>query len=490
MKTMNRLLFAAWLILGDAAAMGQELAAGPKLTLDDAIRLVLDKNQSIKVDTFSRAIARADLLAAEGQFDPAVNFSRRYSEDATPAVADPPIPFLTKTDTYSLSLGFSMPWGGTYSLAGQATGDRVLGNPLANQYASFGGITVTQPLLRGFGFGANLLTVRLAKADRAISDWTFRQTVMDAVRAAIFAYSDLVLAHENLRIAQRTRELAAGSLAESEKRYKVGFYSESDTTQARAQVASREEGILLAQRAVRDRDNALRQLMGEGTFSLSGPLLVIETPAAADIDAEPARDLKKAYELRPDYQATRLGLVRYRATEISARNQLLPQVDVVGSYGYSGLDADFATSRRMVGNEENRSYSAGVVVTVPLTFAEGRGRASAARLSLRQAEASLQLLEQAIALSVTTAAGQIETARERVKATRVSSDLANQALDAGQKKLLAGTGSTFEILSLQLNVSGAESSMYGAIADLRRAIANYEHETGTTLERHHLSVGY
>ena len=52
----------------------------PHLTLDDAVRLALANNQSLKVDAFSRAAARADLLAAYGAFDPAVNFGRSYGQ--------------------------------------------------------------------------------------------------------------------------------------------------------------------------------------------------------------------------------------------------------------------------------------------------------------------------------------------------------------------------------------------------------------------------
>ena len=477
-------------LLACPAARAAEPPAPPSLTLDDAIRLVLDRNQGIKVDALSREIARADLLAAEGRFDPSLNFRRSYAENGAPIGQDPLIPYLTKTDSYSLSFDGLLPWGLTYSLGGQAANSRSLGNAFANEYASFGGITVTEPLLRGFGFGSNLLTVRLAKADRAISDWQFRQTVIDTVRQTIFVYSDLALAHENLRIAQRTRDLAASLLAENEKRFRIGTLSQNDVTQARAQVASRDEGILLAQRAVRDGDNALRQLMGEGAFTLDGPLLGIETPPEPEMAVQPAEDVRRALDLRPDYQAARLGLVKDRASESSARNALLPRVDLVASYGYNGLDADFAASRRMVADADNRSYSAGVVVSVPLTFAEGRGRARAARLVLRQAEADLRLLEQTIALNITAAAGQIETARQRVAAARVSYDLANQALEAELKKLRAGTSTTFVVLSLQQNLSGVESGMYRALADERRAVANYERETGTTLVRHHLSDGF
>src|SRR3546814_18359239 len=63
-------------------------------------------------------------------------------------------------------------------------------------------------------------------------------------------------------------------------------------------------------------------------FPVEPEALVIE-PAdnVMDSPVNPAEDLKLALDIRPDYQAARLGLVKLRAAESSARNQLLPQLD-------------------------------------------------------------------------------------------------------------------------------------------------------------------
>lgn len=462
------------------------LPAAP-LSLDAAIRLALEKNQTIKVESFGRGIARANVLAAAGAFDPALNFRRNYSENDSPVSTAPLVKQLTQTDDYSLTLDGLLPWGLSYSVGGSAQNRRGTFNAFRDNYETFGGVTVTQPLLRGFGFGANLYGVRIAKADRGISDQDYRQTVINTVTSVILTYNNLVQARENLRIATLSRNLAAQLLDENEKRFKVGSLSDADVTQARARVANREESILLAERTAQDVENQLRLLIGDLNFVAAGPTLEVEPLAPADeLTPQPAADLKKAYDLRPDYQAARLGLVKRRAGDTLARNQLLPRLDAVGSYGYSGVDADFAASRRQVGQEDNRAYSAGLVVSVPLTFAEGRGRARAARLGLRQAEADLTRLEQDIALAVTNAAGQLESTRRRVAATRAAYELAKQALEAEVKRLRAGTSSTFFVLQLQENLAAVENSQVRALADQRRATANYERELGTTLERHRI----
>ena len=487
---MRRFIFMALLSTCVGAAVAQEAGAfaGPHLSLDDAIRLALDRTKTIKVEAFSRTIARANLLETFGRFDPSINFRRSYDEDGSPVAAGLLVTQLTRTDDYSLTLDGLTPWGLIYSLGGSAQNRRGTFNGFADNYSTFGGITVTQPLLRGFGFGANLVNVRIAKADRGIADWTFRQSAITTVTRVVIAYGDLVFANENLRIARRARDLVASLVVSNERRFKAGSISESDVLQARAQAAQRGEGILFAERALRDSDNALRQLIGEETFSLTGPLLVVDLPQPSDLSVKPAEDLKTAYDLRPDYQGARLGVVKRRANHSFARNQLLPRVDFVGSYGYSGLDRDFSGSRRMVSDEDHRSFSAGVVVSVPLTFSEGRGRARAARLEMQQAEADIERLAQDIALSVTAAAGQIETTRQRVGATRTAFELASQALAGELKKLQVGTTSTFVVLNLQTNLTSIETNLSRALADQRRAFANYERELGITLQRHSIEL--
>jgi outer membrane protein TolC len=495
---MRRSLTLACLLLSAVLALspGERLAAqeaAPALTVDDAIKLALANNRSIKVDTYTRSIARANLLAAYGQFDPALNFSRSKSQTYSLSLASPdngflPPATLVQTDNYVLALGGAMPWGLSYSIGGSAQNQRGTYNGFSNAFQTFGGIQITQPLLRGFGFGANLLGVRVAKADRAISDWQYRQTVIDTVTNVVVAYSNLDLAHQYLSAAQRSRDGAATLLAENEKRFKVGAISDNDVTSARARTALREQSVLVAEQAVRDADNQLRLLLGEGVFSNDGPLLAIESPPPPDLAIRPAADLKKAYELRPDYQQAHFSLSKSRYNESSARNQLLPQVDFVGSYGYSGLDQNFAVSRRMVFNQENRAYSAGLQVTVPLTFAEGRGKARAARLQRQQAEAQLKLLEENIALSVVSAADDVETTRKRVAATRTAQKLNEDLLQAELKRLRAGTGSTFNVLYQQDQLNQADTEFFQALADQRRAVADYQHEIGTTLDDYHITL--
>ena len=91
-------------------------------------------------------------------------------------------------------------------------------------------------------------------------------------------------------------------------------------------------------------------------------------------------------------------------------------------------------------------------------------------------------------MSVTAAAGQIETTRQRVAVTRQAYELQQQVLEDEQKKYKAGTSSTYFVLQEQENLAFIQSSYAHALADQRRAQANYDREIGRTLERYQLKV--
>jgi outer membrane protein len=461
----------------------------PVLTLNDAIRLALANNRSLKVVSYSRGIARANWLSQVGAFDPTLNFGRSYSEsrelDSLGAVQLDEV----RTNSYSLSLQGQTPWGLTYSVGGTSQNQGDLYSGFAPDFLTFGGFQVTQPLLKGFGFGANLEGVRIAKANRSISDWAYRQAAMSTVTGVVIAYSNLLQAHETLRIARKFKDLLDSTADGTEKSFAIGYVSKSDVITARARATGQEESVLISERAVRDAENQLRLLLGQDAFPTDQPLYALEPMGPPDdVVVRPQEDLQLALNQRSDYQQARLGLVIDRAGSAAARNGLLPEVDFVGGYGYNGVATAFSASRQMVFDRMNPSYSAGIQVSIPLTFAQARGRARAARLQLEQDDEGLRFLEANIALQLATAAGQIETTRKRVAADRAAYDLANQALEAEVKKFHAGTSNILFVLELQGDLASSEISVSNAVAAQQQAAANYTLQLGSTLRRHNISL--
>ena len=484
---------------GQAPSTGSGQAATPApgletLTVDDAVNRALAKNFAIKISGFSASIASAGVTEALGKFDPVINASYQYAENRDPLLtfSSPGLRDTTwdKSDTYDVSLGGLMPWGMSYRLGGTSVKSNGTFNNYADQYDSFGGISGTQPLLRDAGFGATLASVRIARTNRQISEWQFRQSVIDTVTQTMRAYFDYGYAQAVLRSATRSRDLAASLLAENEKRFKIGSMSEYDVTSARSRVATREDQVLQAERQVLDSENFLKQLITDdrSTGLLTQHFTFVLPPVAPVVVVDPAADFPVALQHRPDYQQARLVLQRTGIDRRLQRNQLLPRVDLVGSYGYNGLDTTHSASQQQVKDSDYRSYSWGVVASVPLTFTTERGRYRASKLREQQAETQLQDLEQNIVVLVGNAAGQIETAQKRIQANRRARELAQATLDAEEKRLRAGQGSTFFVAQQQELLAFAEVQEASAHADYHKALAEYDRQLGVTLEKRQIAI--
>ncbi len=496
MFTPRRLLSALFLSLAPLcfAAEGTPAPSGEVLTLNDAIQHALAKNYSIQIRGYDASIAAAGVTESLGKFDPVLSGSYNHEENRNPLLtfSAPGVRDETRdeTDTYDFSARGLLPWGMTYRLGTTTTNARGTFNGYADNFDSFAGVSATQPLLRDFGFGATLASIRIARTNRHISEWQFRQSVIDVVTQVIRAYHDLNFANAYLRSARRSRDLAASLVAENEKRFKVGSMSEYDVTSARARLASREENVLLAGRQVLDAENYLKQLISDDrTTGLLDRHFVIEAPAPPPVVvADAAADFRIALDKRPDYQQAKLVAKR---TSINARqqlNQLLPRLDLVGSYGYNGLDTDRAASRRQVQDRDYRSYSWGVVASVPLTFTTERGRYRAAKLQQRQAETQLEQVEQNIVVLVGNAAGQIETTQKRIEADRRARELAQATLNAEEKRLRAGQSNTFFVAQQQEILTFAEIQEANALSDYAKALAEYDRQLGVTLEKLNIAI--
>jgi len=494
MPIPRRLIALLFFPLAAQFALAQSAPADPagaeKITLSEAIQRALAKNFSIKVQGFDAAIAAAGVTQALGKFDPVLNGNYTYSSSDNPSLIDTSTGLrnpagVVDSDSTSLSLDGLLPWGMTYQLGATSTNTRGTFNAYANNYSTFAGVTGTQPLLRNFGFGATLATIRIAQANRGIGQWQFQQQVINTVTNVTYAYNELNFAYAVLRSATRSRDLAADLLAENQKRYKVGNVSEYDVTSAASRMASREEGILFAEQGVRESENALKQLItDEKTPAMLGQHIAVESlPPAPIVVVDAAADFHTALDKRPDYQQARLALSRDDVSSRLARNQMLPRVDLVGSYGYNGYDTSLKVSRQQVRDQDYNAYSWGVVVSVPLTFTTERGRYRAARMQKLASETQLQQVEQNIVVAVGNAAGRIETAQKRVQATLQARKLAQAVLDAEVKRLRAGQSSTFFVAQQQEILSGAEVNEARAQADYHEALADYDRQLGVTLEK-------
>ena len=475
------------------------------LNLEDAILMALGKNFQIRAERFTPQIARARQLSASGKFDPIAEVSVTYDENnqelrsLNNELVDPvTLPGGETPDLFARTSGLEVdssiaglsPWGLTYDIGASTT--KTTDNRISNdRFNSFFGISLTQPLLKNFGTDVNLAQLRIARADRAISEWTLRERVIQVVTDTVNTYCELYFAKENLGVEERSRSLAAQLLADNLKRAEIGVMSPLDVLQARADLAAREEKVLVAMRAMLDNENFLKQLVTDEVFRvLQTRLEIASLPELPDAKADKEKDFPLAFQMRPDYRQALLDLQKRQINVVFARNQNLPRLDLVASFGINGIDTSLAESFQRVGGQKNNNFAwtAGVVGSLPIPNRTARGELEARNLETARALVELKRLEQSILVEADNAAGQIETTRERIAATSAALDFAQKTLEAAQARLASGTTTTFEVLQFQRDLATAEINAVRARADHIRAIAAYARVTGLTLTRNRIAV--
>lgn len=470
----------------------------PTLNLDyrKAIQLALEKNFQIQVEQFSPQIAKARQLSESGRFDPRAEASYTYSQNRRDLRSldpgfDSGISDTPGADRFADSSGNEFdttingltPWGLDYDFGATLTRNTNSRSTFDESYDSFVGVTINQPLLRNFGTDVNLAQIRIARADQAISTWAVEARVIDVVTETILIYNDLYFSIRNLEVERRSRELAAQTLRDNQKRAEIGVMSPLDVLQAQSDVASREERVLVAERAVADNENFLKQLVtDEVTSILQTDVVIAPPPFDFQVQFDEARDLRLAFDRRPDYRQALLEIQKRNINVVFTKNQALPRLDLVGSLGLNGISDDLASSLSNVTGPSNLAATAGAIFSVPIPNRTGRGNIQISQLEVARALVDLKRLEQTIFIEADNAAGQIDTTRKRIDATRVAREFSARTLEAAQVRLTSGTATTFEVLQFQRDLAQAEINEVRALTDHQKAIAEYARRTGRTLE--------
>lgn len=454
------------------------------LSLEEAITKALDRNFAIRVERFEPRVAREGIRLASGAFDPVIesSYSYDFNEFRAYSVDD-------EEASFRLGVGSTLPWGTQWEAAIEAS-DRTTPfdfqtGGFTDSVSSFAGIMVTQPILRNFGFTGTYSPVRVARENYRISWQGFRARVMDTVEETISAYQNLYFAQQNLRIAVRNRDLALQLLDDNRKRVETGAMAPLDIVQAESETALREVSVISARSFLRQAENALKSLIWDDPASVLDLKLEIDEPAAPRrFDPDPGRDYRLALEHRPEYLATLSGLSIREIELKQVRRNALPQLDLVGSIGRRGVDRTLRDSVDEAFDDGDSSYSVGAVFSLPFPNRTRSAEKVQAYLRRNQAELGLQQLEQQIRLQLDDAATRMTADWDRILAARTARELAEKSLDAEEKKLQAGTSSTFVVLRLQGDLANAEIREINALTDYAVSLAEYHRVRGRILEQY------
>jgi outer membrane protein TolC len=464
------------------------------LTLRECIERALENNLEIKFQRITPTIQTWGVMGAQGVYDPTLTGSLYNFGTTTPQLGFS-AEDRTKEWQGNVGLNGKLPTGASYDFSALSAHD--WGNvfltsasvPITNvdQTSGNAGLTVTQPLLKNFGFGVNAATIRIARENRTIAIQNFVQFVMNTISNVATAYYELVYAIENHNAYVENRELARELLDQNRIQERVGTMSPLDVIQAEAGVAESEQNVITSARTIKDNENTLKRLICQQVSEFGSATLVpVDYPPVEMVALDVAECTRRAFQMRADYQSAYHSLVSQNITVQFNRNQLWPEVDLAGTYGFNGIGRHFSSYYDNLSSDRSPYWDVGVVLTVPLGNRQARANYHMAKLDADQALLSLKSLEQDIVVAVDDAVGHVETNLKSVEAARAATRLAQESLDAEKKKLLAGTSTTFLVLQAQSQLETTRAAQIRAEADYHESLVALDVAEGTILEKNNI----
>lgn len=480
--------------VGAVAVSAQTNVVRP-MSLNEAIQLAIKHNFNVQIEQLEPRIARFNYEVAESFYDPTLDFSvvHRNStrEGGVNETTGEPFPS-TSTETTTISGGIvgALPIGLTYDFGPSITHNTgsSRGNPF-DLYEGSLGITMRQPLLRNFRIDSARRNILIARKSIEISEYGLSYQLMAVINQVEQAYYDLIFARESIKVQEKALELAERLVAENRRKVEVGTLAPLEQAQAESQAAVARADLFSAQVNYQVQQNALKNLITDRYEEWHGvEIIPTERLVVVREEFDIMESWRRGLSYRPDLNQLRVDLERRDINLRYQRNQMLPALDLVGSYGRNALAEDFGGVWSDFRRERSPTYSFGAVLSVPLSRRGPRNAYNITKAEIEQAELALQSAEQTVMVQIDNA---IKTARislERVEATRAAREYAEQALAAEEKKLEAGRSTSFVVLQLQRDLTRARSEESRAVADYHKALSNVAFNEGSTLLNHNLEL--
>ncbi|MBI1951340.1 MAG: TolC family protein [Acidobacteria bacterium] len=504
----------------------QETASGPAyvLSLEDATRAALENNLDIVVRAYDPLRSEAQVIVAEANLDPLLNGTATSSNTQRPS----PSAFVRSSRTHDFLTSFVDPLltGGRYQVDLEAfdnTAETIF-NPSTKEFDTSWKVSITQPLLRNLGPRTARTFIVAARNTLGISQSRFRQTVIDTLSAAEKAYWDLNFALMNLKTSQAALQLALDFLEQNRIKVRVGTLAPIEITQAEAQVADREEAVIVAENLVRTAEDSLRRVMNVPQDSpvWSQPIEPSDPLPLVEQSPDMEESVSSAQQHRPDLEQARLDLKTRENDLAFRRNQKRWGLDLKGEYGKIGIgqevpdvlvvcnvtepDTGFcldSTTTPTGGTLVHGSYGdslddlrrganldwrVSLTLGIPIGNRQAMANYTDSQYALTQAQRNLEALELSARVQVRDAVRAVQTTLKRVKSAQVNVRLQREKLSAEQKKFENGMSTSFQVLQFQTDLFQAQSRENLALVDYNKAQVELERVQGTLLDARNMAM--
>ncbi len=402
--------------------------------------------------------------------------------------------------------------------------------------------TLTQPLLNGFGLLPNTRYIIEQKNSIKVANSLFAQQVIAVVTQTSNDYWELVYDRQNVKVQEAAVGVSQKLWEDNKKQLEIGTMAPLDVLTAESQLATDQQNLIVAQTTKLQQETVLlndiaKNLLAKDVAGIEiVPTTAISTPDV--VENIPLQDaVQEAWRKRPELYQADLNLKNSQIEVKVLRNALLPSLNAYVQYQSQGLNgtgfnttesnttfvADPASplvdangvpiliggnavfagvpasttavthggvgdALSQVFKNQYPTYSAGVTLTMPLRNRSAQADSARAQFDERQLRVQYRQTENTIVINVRNAIIALQQDRSQVVAAEKARSLAQQTLDAEQKKYQLGSSTSYQVVLRSRDLTQAQGTALRAQANLAEALVNFNQAMGRTLEVQHITV--
>jgi outer membrane protein TolC len=492
-----------------------------ELSLKHFLELAMANNTDIQLQLISLEIPQNNILAAFGVWDPKALASfttTRATTVPTNATTAQNAASLTKslTQPYNLQYSQTLPEGLSYtaSFSGAKSSQTNSYNNYNPSLTANMRFSVTQPLLQNRGSYVNRIPLMTAQSNYRISDYAMRQQLLIFVNTAETAYWNVILARENVRVAESGQNNASEFLKYMQKELELGALSPLDIYNPEQSLANAELSVSQAKFALAQAEDTLRHQMGADLDPevRKLPISLTESVDLGPADSMPVDREQAVAKALANHPAMKQASQKLDVDDLgiqSAKNGLLPNLSfsmyyqsngtggmynpglstIVGAGGTSAvIPGGIADALDQMFGFGYPAYYAGLTLNLPI-----KNRAASAAMATAVVQKKTDMLNlrnqaQAIRLNILTGVTKLEGAKEQLKLAKTAMDFAQKNLDAENTKFQLGTEINQNVINAQNVLVQAESAVVTNQIGVRLNLLNLLTQTGELLDERGIVV--
>ncbi len=280
-------------------------------------------------------------------------------------------------------------------------------------------LTVSQPLLNGFGVRYNRSLIDIARIDGSVALDEFTRQVESHLMNVTRAYWGLY--EERSALLQRRALLERGASVVQEMEGRLGHdVGPAQISRARAKLESWRSDMTRSETAVRNAESKILSLVNDPELRLSERFELIPRrgPVTDGNGMSTEMAMALALEHRPEVAQAFKQIKAAAIRAYMTKRELLPTLNLVVQYYRDGLagESDVSLAHRRQYDEGDGSWLVGLVFEYPFRNRKARARNTRRQAEVRQLNEQLRATLETIRLELEVSTREIKTAHREMGA--------------------------------------------------------------------------